>query len=212
MINSSSFKDLLHDKRRLTIDIGILILVLFIVVFAFKACTDDGKDLGDGFKETNASKTKTTKPSSKPNLDQPCSMLKKSEATALLGSEVETGTNEDTDKNTLRCRFDAVTSDGKFFLNINVYVFKNKDAYNTLKISNNGIKIETNVDDGFYAVREKSLEVERIVAVADGNKRIAVSASVASINPGAKITLAEQTFIPDGATLATYAGKIMAKL
>lgn len=212
MINSSSIKDLLHDRRRLTIDIVIVVVILIVIVFTFKACSDDSKDLGDGFKSTNSSKTKTTKPSSKANLDQPCSLLKKVEATKLLGSDVETGTSEDIDKNTLRCRFDSVTADGKFFININVYIFKTKDAYNNLKISNNGTKIETNVDDGFYAVREKSLEIERIVAVADGEKRIAISASVASIQPNVAVSANEQTIIPDGSKLAEYAGNIMAKL
>lgn len=212
MINSSSIKDLLRDKRRLSIDILIVVIVLIVVVLIFRACSNDSKDLGNGFKSTDSSQTKTTKPSSKANIDQPCSLLSKAEASKLLGKEVKTGTSEDVDKNTLRCRFDSLSADGKFFININVYVFKTKEAYENLRISNNGVTIETNVDGGFYAVREKDLETERIVAVVDGKNRIGLSASIASIEPNVKISPSEQSQIPDGSQLAEYAGKMMAKL
>lgn len=196
-------------NRRVQIATAIvIILILILLVFLFSG---DDKDAGGGFRKTTTPQTKTTKPSSTPSIKQPCSLLSKEEATTLLGEEVDEGVNADIDKDTLRCRFDNTTSDGKYFLNINVYVFKTQKAYVSLKQANSGTEIETNVDDGFYAVRAKTQETERIIAIVSGDNRIAISASMALVQANGTLTEEELT-IPDASRLAQYAGNIMAKL
>lgn len=207
ILNKLSVKYLDFKKR--SIQIGSAVLVLFFIVLGMIIFGGGNSD--SDFSPTKTEVIKTTIPSASPNIDQPCSLLSSAEASALLGATVEDGENADIDDDTLRCRFDATTPDGNYFLNVNVYVFKTKKSYDALYVANNGIKIDTNVDDGFYAVRQKTLETERIVAVISADKRVAVSASMAAIQSNQTLT-EEQLLIPDANTLAQYAGDIMAKL
>jgi hypothetical protein len=196
-------------KRSVQIIAGLIILLLIgLAVFAFSG---DDNDVGDGFTKTTTPVTKTTKPSSDPTIKQPCSLLTKNEASALLGQDVKDGVNADIDDNTLRCRFDGISSDAKYFFNVNVYVLKTQKAYDVLKVANNGIKIETNVDDGFYAERSKTQETERVIAIISGEKRVAISVSMALVIAGGLLTQEELT-LPDASELALYAGNIMAKI
>ncbi len=200
----------IHNRRTQIIVAVVIVFLVFAVIYLFSS-SDDSEDLGSGFKKSKTTATRITVPSKKPKIDQPCSLITKSAAGELLGAEVKDGVNADLNENTLRCRFDAVTTDGKFLLNINVYVFEDQKSYDALKAGNNGVEIETNVDDGFYAVRKNDIEIERIVAVRSKNTRIAVSASMATISPKDKL-LEDNLAIPDSNAIAVSVGNLMAKV
>ncbi|MBP9114972.1 MAG: hypothetical protein KBF89_01335 [Acidimicrobiia bacterium] len=207
-INLSLLKKIDITNRKVQIAIAVLVVIVIgVIIFLFSGGSEDKS----GFKETTTSTTEVTVPSNTPNIAQPCSLLTATEATTLLGSTTKDGVKADIDEDTMRCRYDSITPDGKYFLNVNVYVFKTKKAYNSTKTANNGVTIQTNVDDGYYAMREKKIEIERIVAIRSGDKRIALSISIASIMPNQTIDK-NTTLIPDANKLAEFTGNTMAKL
>ena len=187
--------------------------LILITSFSLISCSSDKKEDDGGFKVSKSETTQSTVPSKVPNTKQPCSLLNVSTAATLLNI-VETKFNApDVDNNDSqsRCKYGSLSENQDIFSVVNVYVYKSQSAYDRAKEANDGKKIETELDDAYSYVRANQREVEYFVAARQGNKRIAISASVALTSPEGTITK-EQVNLPDLNKLATELGKIFASV
>lgn len=190
------------------------VAVAFCVVAVLISGCSDGKDRGDGFRSTKTEPTTSTTLSKTPTLKQPCSLISAQTAASILGldtnnlGEPESSTPE---VGTLRCRYNSTSEDKKLFLTLNIYVYEKQVSYDLVEQVNNGKKIETSVDDGFYYIKTTKLQSERFVGARNGKNRIGVSASIAIINPGEELT-SEQTVLPEIDVIATQVGLILSKV
>jgi|GEM_PF-3812738 len=196
------------------ISLGIFILGLVLMaVFIFNSCTGP-EDLGGGFKSTKTQQTLSTLPSEEANISQPCSFLSLKTAASILGTtEKKLGELKSSkpSKDTLRCRYAAISDDKTLFLVLNVYIYESQDAFDLVKTANKGKDIETSVDEGFYFDKTNLLQSERLVAARDGNNRFAISSSIAVINPQDQLK-PEQIILPDVGLLATQLGLMLSKV
>ncbi|MFN8015632.1 MAG: hypothetical protein U0R17_03345 [Acidimicrobiia bacterium] len=193
--------------------INILVVTIVVSIFAI-GCGSSNDDLGDGFKSKETTTTKTTVPSKTPRKDQPCSLLSTENAAAILGTTVEKlgkPESSEPDKDILRCRYGAISDDNKLYLVLNIYIYKTQSSFSLIKKLNKATNIETNIDEGFYYDKTTTKQSERYVAARKGSIRIAVSSSIATIDP--KVDLAkDQIQLPDINSLANTLGNVIAKL
>ena len=189
--------------------VSIALVCVALVSILAAGCSDN-----TGFKTTKTQATQTTKPSKTPTLSQPCSLLSAQTAASILGTTIKKLGNPESsepDESTLRCRYSTTSDDGKLYLVLNVYVYQKQSAFELVKKVNKGKDIETSVDEGYYFDKTTSLQSERFVGARKSKTRIAVSASIAVIDPGEKL-IAKQKTLPDVGILATQVGIILSKV
>lgn len=188
-------------------------IVVLIVIVAFVSCSGSN-DLGGGFKTTKTTETLSTVPSETANISQPCSFLSLKTAASILGTtekklgELKSSKPADS---TLRCRYAAISDDKKLYLVLNVYIYETQEAFDLVKRVNKGIRIETSVDEGFYFDNTNSIQSERLVAARDRTNRMAISSSIAIINPDDELS-AEQIVLPEVSLLAHQLGSMLSKV
>ena len=194
--------------------IGISVIVLvFVLIFIFTSCSNK-KDLGGGFKSIKTEQTLSTIPSETANISQPCSFLSLKTAASILGTtEKKLGDLESSKPSdgTLRCRYAAISDDKKLFLVLNVYIYEKQSAFDLVKKANKGKTIETSVDEGFYFDKTNNIQSERLVAARDNENRIAISSSIAIVDPKDQLQV-QQIILPEVSLLANQLGLMLSKV
>lgn len=194
-------------RNQIYFSIFLAVLTVLLIAILANSCGNDN----DGFESSQTSSTKDTLPSKTPTIEQPCSLITIETAASILGTTIEKLEKPESsqpDKETLRCRYSAISDDQKLFLVLNVYVYKTQSSYDLIEKANKGKKIETTVDEGFYFDRTNNLEIERFVAAREGKSRVAVSSSIAVVQPEDKIS-DFQFVLPGLDVLATQLGLIL---
>lgn len=187
----------------------LLLSVSLVVLVSLGACSDD-----DGFTKTETSSTASTVPSATPNLDQPCSLLARDSAGALVSippEDLEDAQSSEIGEATLRCKYSSLSNDKETLTDVSVYVYKSAEPYNTIREANKGQELDTEFNSGFYYERSTPRELERYIAVTAGDNRLALSVSTARVMPNTELT-EDQKNLPSIEELTSQLNQIVSSI